>query len=226
MIAVIAAMDEEVSAITSIMEDVEEIEKSGISFYRGTLEQHLFIVMKSGVGKGNASMSTTILLENFTIDRIINIGTAGGLKMDENILDAVVSDRVVQHDYDTSCVDGEEGIGMYFEADHDLGDLCVQALSDMDVAVHRGLIASGDQFVANEAQLALLEKRFPSAVCAEMEAGAVAQVCAHYHVPFVVLRSLSDVAHKQDSHMDFLQYVEKASERSAQFTRAFLRLSA
>ena len=158
--------------------------------------------MKSGVGKGNASMATTILLEHFSIDCIVNIGTAGGLMPQQSILDAVISTQVVQHDYDTSPVDGAEGIGLYFEADQDLGDICEQALKQLGVVVHRGLVASGDQFIAQEAQLQRLNELFPEAICAEMEAGAIAQVCAHYHIPFVVLRSLSDVAHQKDSHME------------------------
>ena len=106
MIAVIAAMDKEVDAIVSIMESHEHLMKSGIDFDKGILAGKELLVMKSGVGKGNAGMATTILLENFSIDCIVNIGTAGGLQVQQNILDAVISTQVVQHDYDTSPVDG------------------------------------------------------------------------------------------------------------------------
>lgn len=226
MIAVIAAMDKEVDAIVSIMESHEHLITSGIDFDRGILAGRELIVMKSGVGKGNASMATTILLENYSIDRIVNIGTAGGLRVEQNILDAVISTQVVQHDFDTSPIDGKAGIGLYFEADQDLGDICEQALKRLDVQVHRGLVASGDQFIAQEAQLTRLKELFPNAVCAEMEAGAIAQVCAHYHVPFVVLRSLSDIAHRKDSHMDFMTYVKHASARSARFCEELMKLMA
>ena len=98
MIAVIAAMDKEVDAIVSIMESHEHLMKSGIDFDKGILAGKELLVMKSGVGKGNAGMATTILLENFSIDCIVNIGTAGGLQVQQNILDAVISTQVVQHD--------------------------------------------------------------------------------------------------------------------------------
>ena len=55
-----------------------------------------------------------------------------------------------------------------------------------------------------------------------MEAGAIAQVCSHYHVPFVVLRSLSDIAHKENSHMDFTTYVKHAANPSAEFCKSLL----
>lgn len=221
MIAVIAAMDSEVSAIVSKM-NAEAKKIHGIEFYEGTLENKDVVVMKSGVGKGNAAMSTTILLEHYPVEQIVNIGTAGGLKENENILDAVLSERVVQHDFDTSPIDGEAGIGLYYDADPKLLAICEAALKDLDVTVHKGLVASGDQFIAGEATKNLCDK-FPDAMCAEMEAGAIAQVSAHYQVPFVILRSLSDVACKPDSHMDFQEYVKHASERSAMITQELMR---
>lgn len=223
MIAIIAAMDKEVEAIVSILDEHEHFVKSGIEFDKGSLEGKTVIIMKSGVGKGNASMATTILLENYNIDAVVNIGTAGGLAPCQEVLDAVISTRVVQHDMDTSAIDGEEGIGLYFDADKDLADICVEALSALDVQVYQGLVASGDQFIADESQLKRLHMHFPEAICAEMEAGAIAQVCTHYHIPFVVLRSLSDVAHKEDSHMDFLTYVGHASKRSAAFCKELMK---
>lgn len=226
MIAVIAAMDKEVEAILRVMDTYQKVEYSHVPMAEGTLCGQRIIVMKSGVGKVNAALSTTVLLECLQVSGVINIGTAGGLKEDENILDAVISTRVVQHDFDTSPVDGEEGIGLYFEADQDLSDVCVQALEQLDVHVHRGLIATGDQFIANDAEVQKLTERFPEAICAEMEAGAVAQVCAHYNVPFVCMRSLSDVAVRKDSHMDFIEYVEAASARSAEFCKALVNILA
>ena len=222
MIAIIAAMDSEVNAITSIMEQTEKTSISGIHMTRGTLSGKKVIVMKSGVGKVNAAMSTTILLENFVIEKVVNIGTAGGLKKEQEILDAVVSNRVCQHDFDTSPIDGDAGIGLYFDADEALTKACVNVLEQMQVTTHTGLVATGDQFIAEEEKLKRLETVFPTAVCAEMEAGSIAQICTHYKVPFVVLRSLSDVAHRDDSHMDFLTYVEHAAARSATFCKALM----
>lgn len=223
MIAIIAAMDKEVSAIEQELNNKEAIIISNISIIRGQLEEKDVIVMKSGVGKGYAAMATAILLEHFEINFVINIGTAGGLCQEQHILDAVVSERVVQHDYDTSPIDGDAGRGLYFDADKDLANICMKVLRRMNISVHHGVIASGDCFVAREEDIKRIQVYYPKAICAEMEAGAIAQVCAHYEMPFVVLRSLSDIAHKQDSHMDFLEYVECAAKRSATFCREFMK---
>lgn len=215
MIGIIAAMDEEVQELLNLMENTNEKELSHVKFITGTLENKEAVLMRSGVGKVNAAMSTTIMFEHFNIDYVINIGTAGGVKQNEEVLDIVVSNRVVQHDFDTSGLDGEEGIGMYFQSDDQLRAICEKVLITLNKRFHVGMIATGDQFVHNNLQLSRITSLFPEAICAEMEAGAIAQVCTSYKTPFIVLRSLSDIAHKEGSHMDFETYVTHASKASA-----------
>jgi adenosylhomocysteine nucleosidase len=222
MIGLIAAMTSEMDAIIACLDNQKEHTISGIKMVSGTIGNQDVIVMLSGVGKCNAALSTTILCEHFKLDEIINIGTAGGLKAEEEVLDAVISTQVVQHDFDTSPVDGEAGIGLYFEANQAMIERAVSVLEQNNVRVHCGLVASGDQFVARNDQLERLATYFPDAICAEMEAGAVAAVCAHYQIPFVVIRSLSDVACREDSEMDFSQYVVHAAKRSAQFVSTYV----
>lgn len=219
MIAIIGALEEEVKALCLQMEDYEIKEISGVEIRIGTLAGKEVVLMKSGVGKGFAAMSTTILLEHFSITHIINIGTAGGLLKDQNVLDIVVSKLVVQHDFDTSALDGDSGKGMYFEADDQLNKLCEEVLSGNEYQVWNGLIASGDAFIAGEERLFSLLQNYPNAFCAEMEAGAIAQVATHYQIPFVIIRSLSDVATNPNSHIDFPIYLKEASIRSAAFTK-------
>lgn len=223
MIGIIAAMQEEVNELLALMQDTQKQEHSHIRFYVGKLQEKDIVLMESGVGKGNAAMSCTVLLERFAPTHIINIGTAGGLSLEENILDIVVSERIVQHDYDTSCIDGEAGIGLYFESDENLRQACMKVLTEVKKPYHVGMIASGDQFVHSEQQLHHLHTLFPEAICAEMEAGAIAQVCSSYQVPYVILRSLSDIAPKKDSHMDFLEYVKHASKTSAKVCEQLMK---
>ena len=223
MIGLIAAMDSEMNAIVECLNHAQEHQISGIKMVSGTIANQDVVVMLSGVGKCRAALSTTILCEHFDLDEIINIGTAGGLKANEEILDAVISTQVVQHDFDTSPVDGDDGIGLYFYANEAMIERACNALKEMGVNTHCGLIASGDQFIARKDQLERLAQLFPQAICAEMEAGAVAAVCHHYNLPFVVIRSLSDVACRDDSEMDFAQYVVHAAKRSAAFVCAYVQ---
>ena len=49
----------------------------------------------------------------------------------------------------------------------------------------------------------------------EMEGGAIAQVCCSWHVPFVIVRVLSDLA-GSDSHVEFDEFIEDSSVKAAQ----------
>ncbi|MGL5541327.1 MAG: 5'-methylthioadenosine/adenosylhomocysteine nucleosidase [Erysipelotrichaceae bacterium] len=225
MIAIIGAMQVEVDAICALMEQVERHTIHHTDFYTGTLAQRKVVVMRSGVGKGNAAMNTAILLQHFPVDQIINIGTAGGLLAEQKVLDVVISDYVVQHDYDTSALDGPAGLGLRFQASAALIEKAKALLASDAYQVYVGEVVSGDQFISDVNQLETLKAHFPNAICAEMEAGAIAQVASHFQVDFVVIRSLSDVALNPDSHLDCPVYVAQASERSAHFVKQYVGLA-
>jgi adenosylhomocysteine nucleosidase len=76
-------------------------------------------------------------------------------------------------------------------------------------------MVSGDQFIHRKEQVDDILNHFPTVNCVEMEAAAIAQVCSHYHIPFVVIRSLSDIAVKDDNHLSFEAYLSIAAKRSA-----------
>lgn len=60
-----------------------------------------------------------------------------------------------------------------------------------------------------------IRKQFPDVYAVEMEAAAIAQVCYRFQVPFVIIRSLSDIAGK-NAEVTFEEYLKVASENSAQ----------
>lgn len=222
MIALIAAMDSEVEAMLNVLDTYEKKLVSNLELYEGSIGTVKLLVLKSGVGIGFASMATTVALENYPLEAVVNIGTAGGLKSNQEVLDVVVSTQVVQHNYDALQTARNEQPGLYFEANPYMVELSERIFRDLNVKAHFGMVATGDQFVYLPEQIERIHKYFPDAMCAEMEAGAVAQVCSHYEIPFVVIRSLSDVALKDDSHLEFSEYVKLAAQRSADFTKGFI----
>jgi len=56
-----------------------------------------------------------------------------------------------------------------------------------------------------------------------MEGAAVAQVCAVHGVPFVIIRSLSDLAN-EDADIDFESFVNYAAANSNAIVKALFRL--
>lgn len=219
MIAIIAAMQKEIDEMLSLCEKAEEKRLVNTTVYEAKLAGKDVVLCLSGVGKVNAAISTTILAQHYSLEAILNIGTAGGLKADEHVLDVVISNRVVQHDFDTSGIDGDSGYGLFYDADKDLLDKTRKVLDELAIPNHVGMVATGDQFIHEDAQIDRILKLYPDCICAEMEAGGIAQAAAYYKVPFIVLRSLSDVAVNDDSPMDFMNYVSIASRRSAEFTK-------
>ena len=219
MIAIIAAMQKEIDEMLLLCDRAEEKHLVNTTVYEAELAGKRVVVCLSGVGKVNAAISTTILAQHYPIDAILNIGTAGGLKADEHVLDVVISDRVVQHDFDTSGIDGESGYGLFYEADQKMLEKTRRVLDELAIPNHVGLVATGDQFIHEDAQISRILTLYPDSICAEMEAGGIAQAAAYYKIPFIVLRSLSDVAVNDDSPMDFMKYVSIASRRSAEFTK-------
>lgn len=219
MIAIIAAMQKEIDEMLSLCENVEEKKLVNTMVYEAELAGKAVVLCLSGVGKVNAAISTTILAQHYSLEAILNIGTAGGLKADEHVLDVVISNRVVQHDFDTSGIDGDSGYGLFYDADQVLLEKTRSVLDELAIPNHVGMVATGDQFIHEDAQINRILKLYPDSICAEMEAGGIAQAAAYYNVPFIVLRSLSDVAVNDDSPMDFMNYVSIASRRSAEFTK-------
>ena len=67
-IAVIGAMEEEVRILRDILEEANTETVAGCEFTFGPVEWHEVILLNSGIGKVNAAMSTTILLEKYKPD--------------------------------------------------------------------------------------------------------------------------------------------------------------
>ena len=83
------------------------------------------------------------------------------------------------------------------------------------LTVYSGLIVSGDQFVARKDQVDAIKEHFPDALCSEMEAATVAQVCTVFNKPFIIVRGLSDIFDKGSSSIQFDQYLKEAAKSSA-----------
>lgn len=227
MLAFIGAMDSEVEAICKLMDDYQEIEISHTKFYQGHLASKPCVIMLSGIGQVNAAISTTILMENFAIDGVCNIGTAGGLLKDMQVLDVVISNKVAQYDLDIPSDNWPKGFNQdktAYQADANYISIMKKIMLDNNDRVWLGNIASGDTFVCKEEHIQRILKDYPDAMCAEMEASAVARCCFHYQKPFIVIRSLSDIAHQENNALTFDEYLEKASKRSAIWCKKFIEL--
>ncbi|QVK19386.1 5'-methylthioadenosine/S-adenosylhomocysteine nucleosidase [Mycoplasmatota bacterium] len=220
MIGIIGAMDDEVTILKTKIDNLKESQYHSVKFYEGMICGKEVVLMQSGIGKVNAAMSTTILFEQYEIDFVINIGTAGGVKENCNVLDIVISDKVCYHDVDVTAFKYEYGqvpkCPLYFESDEKLIKLSEKILTEEKMSYHKGLIVSGDSFVHEKTQIEKVKNHFSNVIALEMEAAAIAQVCYLYQKQFIVLRSLSDIAGKE-SHVSFSSYLEQSALNSSTY---------
>lgn len=219
-VAIIGAMEEEVTILRDKLMDLEQVTIAGSEFNIGTLNGVDVIVLKSGIGKVNAAMSTTILLEKFKPDAVINTGSAGGYHKELNVGDVVISTEVRHHDVDVTIFGYEYGqvpqLPAAFKPDAKLFAIAEEAAKETTgKQVAKGLIVTGDSFMNDSARVDFVRSKFEDIYAVEMEAAAIAQVAYQFGTPFVIIRSLSDIAGKE-SNISFDQFLETAALHSAE----------
>lgn len=222
-IAFVCAMQMEIDALCANMENVEHKKLGHMDIVEGSINDKMCVAACSGVGKVNAAMSTTMLINHYDVEALINVGVAGGLLEEQNVGDIVISKSVIEHDFDTSPIDGDSGYGYVSKCDEDLIKTCEKVLSKMGITYFVGDTASGDVFVTKENYLPRIKKLFPQCYSAEMEAGAVAHVCANANIPALIIRSLSDITVKEGNSEDFMSFAQKSSVRAALVAKELLK---
>ena len=225
-IGIIGAMEPEVAHLVASMTNPSSTTIAGIEFVAGQLAGKEVIVTRSGIGKVTASIATTLLIEKYAPDAIINTGSAGGFVDDLAIGDIVISSEVRHHDVDVTAFGYEIGQMAQqpaaFIPDANLVSAAQKAVATLgEVKTIEGLICTGDSFICDPVRTKTMLENFPTMAACEMEGAAIAQVCHQFGIPFVVIRSLSDNANN-DSPVDFDEYIVKAGHHSALMVIALL----
>lgn len=223
IIGIIGAMDIEVSALIEKMNNPVQETVGGITFTKGTLCGKDVVISKCGIGKVFAAMCAQTMILKYAPKYIINSGVAGALSKELNILDAVIATKMVQHDMDTSPLGDPKGLisginVVEIESDADVSSQLEKAANELKVRTARGIIASGDQFIADPDRKAEIVSLFGAIAC-EMEGASIAQVCYVNKVPFCVMRTISD---GKGEAMDYQTFAVSAAKKSMEIIEKFL----
>jgi adenosylhomocysteine nucleosidase len=209
-IAIVSAMREELHALHEDLTAARIDRVARRDFHIGVLHGHHALLVLCGIGKVAAATTTALLLDRFEIDAVLFTGVAGGLADGVQVGDVVIGDALLQHDLDVSPIFPRWEVPLTgtsrFAADAKWSDTLARAAQSSGHTVHRGLIVSGDRFVATSHESATLRAALPDALAVEMEGAAVAQVCHDFARPFAVLRTISDRA-DDSAHGDFSRFV-------------------
>lgn len=223
-IAIFAPMQEELQALLALLPEATPRHFHGLDVLETSFHGKRLVLACSGVGKVNTAMNVGIVLSHLEVDAVLNVGTAGGLRAGQQILDLVVPDEVLAIDVDVTPLGFAYGQILggppAFFADPALRSRFERALRtwpDMP-SVHHGAVGTGDTFVNKPQQVEQIRERFGKdrVACVEMEGAALAQVCLRFGVPFLIVRSLSDVpAAGQENHLDFPVFLKRAAHNAA-----------
>jgi adenosylhomocysteine nucleosidase len=214
--AILGAFEREVTLLEDRLIDPKEHQIEGIRFVTGTLHSRNVVLAWTGIGKVNAAMTTTLLIEHFKPEYIIFTGIAGAVNPELKPGDIVIAEKTAHHDMGTVWPEGFfvkgvknrlDGIEnpVFFPADKMLLKYAQRAAELIDmrrvatVAGERkpkiitGVIVTGDSFIASTEKCAELRKKL-QADAVEMEGAAVAQICYQRQINHLIIRSISDSA--------------------------------
>ena len=229
-IGIIGAMHEEIMELKNSMTNINEVQISNLKFYEGKLCSKNIVLVESGIGKVNAAISTTLLISQFKVEKIIFTGVAGAVNPKIKVTDIVIGTDLVESDMDVTA-GGNYKLGeiprmksSHFKADPYLLTLAESVAVKLfgSDKVHRGRIISRDEFVASSEKVNKLREIF-SAECVEMEGAAVAHVCEVMNIPFIVIRSISDKA-DDEAGMTFDEFVKIAAKHSKSIVEGILSI--
>ena len=227
LIGIIGAMEPEVALLRQQISDVTTTELGSYTFYCGTLSGVNVVLVQSGIGKVASALATALLIQHFKPEAVINTGSAGGFDPELNVGDVVIGTEVRHHDVDVTAFGYEIGQVPQMPAAYIAHPSLVIAAEQSIAALgfcktKKGLIATGDSFICDPSRIAIIRQQFPTMLAVEMEGAAIAQVCHMLQMPFVVIRSLSDIAGKE-SPQSFEAYLEVASKHSSAMVLELLR---
>ncbi len=217
---IIGAMEPEVAILKAKLTNCKTSTHAGYRFYQGQLGNNEVVIVQSGIGKVAAALATAILIDKFQPDYVVNTGSAGGFDARLKVGDVVVSSEVRYHDVDVTAFGYEIGQLPANPAAYIPHETLVNAakkgIEQLDgIQSMVGLITTGDTFMTKDDDIAKARANFPSMAAVEMEGAAIAHTCYQFNVPFVIIRSLSDIAGKE-SPTSFDEYLETASVNSSQ----------
>jgi len=242
--AVLGVTDQDVASLEQALTEAVSLEIEGIRFTSGRIAGRPVVVAWTGVGKVNAAMVATLLIEHFEPTQILLTGIAGGVDPNLEPGDIVIARRTAHHDMGYWGPVGMEPGGVrnrlteetnptFFPADPGLL-ACAQHAANatkLDPIAHHngerpprvvvGTVVTGDTFVASRTKCQELAETL-QAGAVDMEAAAVAQICHQRSIPHLALRSIADKA-DQSAVVDKQRFYSLAAQNASRLVIAILK---
>jgi len=218
-IAIMGAMPEEIAPILEKLESYTTVEYAGNRYYEAKYKGVELVIAYSKIGKVFSTLTATTMIEHFGAKKLLFSGVAGAINPSLRVGDLIVATKLSQHDLDITVFGHPYGFvpegSVFIAADNEMISMSKEVAKEMGKTIQEGIIATGDQFVANEERKNWIGKEF-NADALEMEGGSVAVVCNALNIPFFILRAISDAA-DMDASFSFDKFLETSAIESAEF---------
>lgn len=218
-IAIMGAMVEEINPLLEALGEYTTSEYAGNTYYEASYKGLDLVIAYSKIGKVFSTLTAATMIEKFSANKLLFSGVAGGINPSLKIGDLIAATSLCQHDVDITAFGHPDGFipegKLFTKSDETLLSIAKEVAVDMDKNLLEGVIATGDQFVADEARKSWIAKTF-KADALEMEGASVAVVCDALDVPFFILRAISDTA-DMDAGFNFDKFLESSAKESAAF---------
>lgn len=216
-------MEKELRRVEALLSGAAEDQVHGRRFVTGKIGGNEIVLYQCGIGKVNAAIGATVLIDRFAPDAMVSTGVAGGASTALNVQEVVVAKESCYHD--VYC--GEEqqygqvpGLPARFASDKALLDKAVAL--DCGVKINTGLTVTGDWFVDSREKMRSIVDKFPEAMAVDMESAAIAHACWLRGVPFISFRIISDIPLKDTKASQYFNFWDSMAEGSFNVTKAFL----
>lgn len=196
------------------------------TFYIGKIKNHDIVLVKSGIGKVNAAITTTLLINHFNAKMIINSGVAGGIKP-MKIGDIVLARGISYFDVSLTAIDdipyGQMASDpLIVETDSELLKKAEKVFNKLGFEHKIGNLVSGDKFVTSERDLKKIMKYVDNVLAVEMEGMAIAVTAYKFGIPFISIRGVSDVINTNKQSSTYRDVVKEVAEKTTKFVMTFL----
>jgi adenosylhomocysteine nucleosidase len=197
-IAIITAMEEELTTINPILPNQTVIFHPVYKITQTNYNNHKITIIVSKIGKAQSSSATTLLIEKFNPDVILNFGTAGGINQAE-VGNIILSQTAAYHDVDVTGFNYPLGTlpmqpPIFTSTNNTIKANYITQITSEIKEVKTGLVATGDSFINNKNKVEEIKTMYQNTIALDMEAASIAQIALQYQKDFIFIKKISDKA--------------------------------
>ncbi len=243
-IVILGAVPQEIPVLTNALENPEKKSLWGIPYWQGKLHGKPVVIAITGIGKTYTGMTTTLFIKEFKPRLVLMTGTGARINQQLRTGDVIVATHTYEHDYGSltkndmvyrpmnSPDDGKE-VENEFKPTPSLLAIAQQAMDSYEAQtvtangstyknkVRYGVVASSDLFGVTQARIDSLRNKFKTDIM-EMESAPLSHVCQTLGVPYLIVRSGSNVAQEAPND-DYLRLGPIAAREAAKFSLHLLK---